>query len=96
MIYVGDGLRVFRASFREFVCEKKGSDEIGDLKDKYAVPGVWATIRIPALIIISACGILLLTTQESLSHQVTMLLTSVGAILPVLLDITRKVTKAGS
>ena len=87
---------LFAISFREFVLRKKGSQEIANLKDKYAVPGLWATIRIPALIIIAACAILLLMTQESVSHKVTVAITSMGAIVPIVMEITRKITGKGA
>lgn len=83
-------VRLFAISFREFVLQKKGTDEIRNLKESYSVPGLWATIRIPTLIIISASAVLLLLTQESVSQRVTGLITSVGAIIPVLLDIAKK------
>jgi hypothetical protein len=87
---------LFSLSFREFVLEKKGSPEIEELKANYSVPGVWATIRIPTLIVIAACAFLLLLTQESISHRVTVMITSVGAIVPVILEITKKVSSRGS
>jgi hypothetical protein len=87
---------LFTMSFREFVLQKKGSSEITRLKLRYSVPGVWATIRIPVLIVVAACAFLLLMTQENVTHQVTVLVTSVGAIVPVLLEITKKLGKGGS
>ncbi|HXB92993.1 MAG TPA: hypothetical protein VNU72_11915, partial [Puia sp.] len=88
-------VRLFAISFREFVLQKKGTKEIRDLKETYSVPGLWATIRIPALIIISASAILLVLTQESVSQRITGLITSVGAIVPVLLDMAKKMTGKG-
>lgn len=86
---------LFSLSFREFVLRKKGSPEIIRLKLRYSVPGVWATIRIPVLIVVAACAFLLLMTQETVTHQVTVLVTSVGAMVPVILEITKKFSKGG-
>jgi hypothetical protein len=86
---------LFALSFREFILRKKGSSEIIRLKLRYSVPGVWATIRIPVLIVVAACAFLLLMTQENVTHQVTVLVTSVGAIVPVVLEITKKLGKGG-
>ncbi len=86
---------LFALSFREFVLRKKGSAEIIRLKCRYSVPGVWATIRIPVLIVVAACAFLLLMTQENVTHQVTILFTSVGAIVPVVLELTKKLGKGG-
>lgn len=87
---------LFAISFREFVAQKKGTAEIARLKTRYTIPGVWATIRIPALIVITACAFLLVFTQESVSHKVTVMVTSAGAIIPVILEITKKFTSKGA
>lgn len=90
-----NGWKLFSPSFREFILRKKGTAEITALRDEFSVPGVWATIRIPALIVIAACAVLLVMTQESISHRVTVMITSVGAIIPVVMEITKKVTGKG-
>ncbi|HTR28572.1 MAG TPA: hypothetical protein VMH27_04850 [Puia sp.] len=87
---------LFSISFREFVLRKKGTPEIARLKDRYSVPGLWAMIRIPSLIIIAACAVLLLMTQENVTHRITVAVTSLSAIVPVVLEITRKITTKGS
>jgi hypothetical protein len=91
-----DQWSIFAISFREFILRKKGSTEISRLKEKYSVPGLWATIRIPALIIIVACAVLLILTQESVSHQITVAITSVGAIVPIILEVTKRITSKGA
>src|SRR6202008_3762778 len=48
-----DQWTMFAISFREFLLRKKGTVEIKRLKQRYSVPGVWSTIRIPALIVIA-------------------------------------------
>ena len=87
---------LFAVSFREFVLQKKGTAELARLKSRYSAPGLWATIRIPALIVIIACAVLLVLTQESVSHKITVMVTSAGAIVPVILEITKKFTGKGS
>jgi hypothetical protein len=57
---------------------------------------LWATIRIPALIIIVACAVLLILTQESVSHQITVAITSLGAIVPIILEVTKRITSKGA
>jgi hypothetical protein len=91
-----DEWTLFSISFREFVLRKKGEPRITKLKDQFSVPGVWAMIRIPALIIIAACAILLLMTQENVTHRVTVAVTSIGAIVPVVLEITRRIATRGN
>ena len=91
-----DQWSIFAISFREFVLRKKGSPEIDRLKQKYSVPGVWATIRIPALIVIVACAVLLIMTQESVSHQIAVGITSVSAIVPIIMEVTKRVTGKGA
>lgn len=86
---------LFAVSFREYILQKKGTREIALLKNRYSVPGLWATIRIPTLIIIIACAILLVLTQESVSHRITVMVTSVGAVVPIILEITKKFTTKG-
>ncbi|GGB23474.1 hypothetical protein [Puia dinghuensis] len=94
--YQNNECMLFAISFREFILQKRGSPAIKGLKEKYAVPGVWATIRIPALIIIAACAVMLVMTQESISHRITVALTSVGAIIPVVLELTKKFGSKGT
>ena len=91
-----DEWTLFSISFREFVLRKKGAPEITQLKDQFSVPGVWAMIRIPALIIIAACAILLLMTQDNVTHRVTVAVTSLGAIVPVVLEITKRIATRGN
>jgi hypothetical protein len=40
--------------------------------------------------------VLLLMTQENVSHQVTVAITSMGAIVPVVMEITKKITGKGA
>jgi len=91
----GDKWALFAISFREYVLQKKGSREIARLKTRFSAPGLWSTIRIPALIIIAACAVLLLMTQDSVSHRVTVMITSAGAIVPVILEITKRIASKG-
>ena len=91
-----DQWSLFALSFREFVRRKKGTEEIATLKKEFAVPGVWATIRMPTLIVITACAVLLFMTQESVSHKITVAITSVGAIVPIIMEITKRLGSKGA
>jgi hypothetical protein len=96
LIYNTNELKFFQPSFRNFILTKKSTDEIERLKNKYSVPGIWQTIRIPALIVIAVSAIFLLLTQENISHRLAGLITSVGAIIPLAMEITKRAATKGT
>ncbi len=83
-------LQFFSYSFKSYVLSKKGSKEVEELKAEIATPGTWEALRIPLLILIGITGIFLFITQSDLSHQVTAIITSAAAIIPLLLKLTEK------
>ena len=94
--YENNELKFFDPAFRNFILTKKGSSEMGKLKQKFSVPGIWQTIRIPALVLIAVTAIFLLLTQENVSHKIAGLITSVGALIPLALEITKRAAGKGS
>jgi hypothetical protein len=96
VVYNNNELKFFQLSFRNFLLTKRGTDEIDKLKNKYSVPGIWQTIRIPALIVIAVSAIFLLLTQENISHRLAGLITSVGAIIPLVMEITKRAATKGT
>jgi hypothetical protein len=88
--YENNQLTFFHPSFRNFILTKKGSPDMEKLKEKFSVGGLWKTIRIPALIIIGVAAIFLILTQENFTHKLAGFITSIGALIPLLMEITKK------
>ena len=85
-------LRLFSASFQNFLLSKKDSKEIIKLKSKYSTPGAWETIRVPVLVFVAVTALLIFTTQADLSNRISGLLASLTAIVPLLLKLTNKLS----
>ena len=94
--YHNNELTLFNLAFRNFILTKKGSPEVEKLKQEYSVPGIWQTIRIPALVIIAVAALFLLLTQENVSHKLAGLITSVGALIPLALEISKRAASKSS
>jgi hypothetical protein len=77
--------RLFSNSFRNYLLGKSGSHEIARLRAVYAAPGIWETMRIPVLVLISVSGIFIFATQDDFSHKLSAVLTSIGALIPLLM-----------
>jgi hypothetical protein len=90
LLYENSHFRLFALSFRNFLISKKGSIEILRLKNEYTVPGIWETMRVPVLVLIAVGGIFIFTTQEDFSHKLSAVLTSLGALIPLLLKLTER------
>jgi hypothetical protein len=85
LTYENSHFRLFSLSFRNFLLAKKGTPDIEKLKGQYAAPGIWETMRVPILVLIAVAGIFIFTTQDDLAHKISAVLTSIGALIPLLL-----------
>jgi hypothetical protein len=74
----------FSKSFQNYILSKKGTAEIRELKSQVAVAGTWQAFRNPVLFVVVIIASFLVITQDTLVHQATALITSVGAIFRLL------------
>lgn len=95
LLYENSHFRLFSLSFRNFLLHKKGSRDIRKLQAKYAVPGIWETMRVPALVLIAVAGVFIYATQDDLAHKISAVLTSIVAIVPLLLKLAGRGGSAG-
>ncbi|HXB08952.1 MAG TPA: hypothetical protein VNW04_17620 [Puia sp.] len=95
LLYEYSHFRLFSLSFRNFLLAKKATAQVIKLKAKYAAPGIWETMRIPALVLIAVAGIFIFTTQDDLAHKISAILTSIGAMIPLLLKLTGRNASEG-
>lgn len=82
----------FSLSFQNYILSKKRTTEIRQLKSQVAVAGTWEAFRIPVLIVMTIIASFLVITQDTLVHQATALITSVGAIFHLLSGFASKLS----
>lgn len=83
---------VFSMSFRQFILSKKDSLEIKILMKKFRIGGTWEAFRIPVLSLIAVTGVIIFATQSQLSHQLLAMLTSLTALMPLVLKLFQRST----
>jgi len=74
------GMKIISVSFRNFILDKGGENEIANLKNKYHIRGTWAKIKTPVLVSITAISIFLFITQEDLLQRVAALVPTLTAL----------------
>lgn len=80
-------LDVFAPSFRNYILTKSGTPAITALNNKYELPGVWSSIKIPAFSLMAVIGIFILFTQTEITHRITGFFASIAALLPLVLKL---------
>ncbi len=83
----------FSMSFRNYVIAKKDTKAMQELLAEYAGGGVWQSIRIPAYMLMLAVLVFIVFTQSEVAHDLTALITSAVALIPVLLQLLGKGSK---
>ncbi len=83
-------LDFFSLSFRNYLLSKKGTDEINKLRQEYALPGVWESMRIPILSIVAAASIFLVLTQGEFTEKISGILASAAALIPLVFKLFEK------
>ena len=74
-------MKIMGISFRNYILDKKKSEEISKLKDQFHIQGTWGKLRTPVLIAITAIGTFLFITQQDLIQRVAALVPTLSAIL---------------
>lgn len=85
LVLPDDELNFFSLSFRQFLLTKKDTAEITKFRSQFSASGSWDAFRIPVLSLIAVVGIFIVATQTDFTHQVTAILTSVAALIPLVL-----------
>ncbi len=80
-----DSWEIFSLSFRQYILGKKNTTEIENLLGQFRTAGTWDAFKIAALSVIAVAGVVIVSTQSDLSHKVLALLTSLTALLPLVL-----------
>jgi hypothetical protein len=83
-------IKFFSLSFRNFLLGKKGTQEIDDLKTKFATGGMWRSIRIPVFMILCGFLVFFVLTQNEMTHRLTAFISSVAALGPLLIEFISK------
>jgi hypothetical protein len=74
-------LKIMSVSFRNFILDKRNTEELSSLSQKFHIQGTWAKLRTPVLVIITAMGAFLFITQQNLLQRVTALVPTLSAVL---------------
>jgi hypothetical protein len=81
LINKDEELRIMSVSFRNFILDKRNSQELSSLSQKFHLQGSWAKLRTPVLVIITAIGAFLFITQQDLLQRMTALVPTLSAVL---------------
>ena len=87
-------LSFFSLSFRNYILAKKDTKEMQDLLANYSTGGVWQSIRVPAFMLMGALLVFVVFTQGEVAHDLTALVTSAVALVPILLQLLGKSSKS--
>ena len=74
-------LKIMSVSFRNFILDKRNTEELSSLTQKFHVQGTWGKLRTPVLVIITAIGAFIFITQQNLLQRVTALVPTLSAVL---------------
>jgi fumarate reductase subunit D len=89
-------LDFFSYSFRNFVIIKGSDPKLQANFKRYSVGGVWHSLRAPVLLIITALGVFFLMTQQKIAQDLTTVITSLLALIPLLTQLLGTGTSAAS
>ena len=74
-------------SFRNFLISKTGSGEIRDLQQTVSEGGKWGNLRVVFYIVLLAILFFLFITKEEISKQMVAIVSSLAALIPLLLKL---------
>jgi hypothetical protein len=80
-------LRIMTDSFRNYLVGKTGSAEVKDLEKKVSQGGKWGNLRAVFYIFLVAIVLFLFIVREDVSKRVLAIVTSLAAIIPLLLKL---------
>jgi hypothetical protein len=86
-------LRFITHSFHNFVLNQAGNRVIRAQLKKAHEQGSWQRLRMPLFLLLSAVGIFVFLTQDAIYQKMTGLLTSVGALVPLISQFFNKSDK---
>jgi hypothetical protein len=80
-------LRIMSDSFRNFLISKTGSGEIRALQQSVSEGGKWGNLRVVFYIVLLAILFFLFITKEEISKQMVAIVSSLAALIPLLLKL---------
>ena len=80
LINNSEQLKIMSVSFRNYILDKRYSEELKNLKEQFQMQGSWGKLRTPVLIIITAIGVFLFLTQQDLLQRMTALIPTLSAV----------------
>jgi hypothetical protein len=69
--------------FRQFILEQRQTAETALLRREFRGQSLWESVRTPLLVVILAVGVFIFLTQENISKQMLVLLTTLSSLLPL-------------
>jgi hypothetical protein len=95
VLYIGDDeqLHFITHSLHNFILDRSRDKTIVEQLKKAHNQGSWQSFRIPLFLILSAAGIFVFLTQDAIYQKMTGLLTSVGALVPLISQFFNKPDK---
>jgi|GEM_PF-7067843 len=94
MIKEDDNFTLMTKSFRNFLITKEKSEEIERLAKQEK--GSWAAVRTFFLIVLLAVAVFIFISQEEATKRIITIVTSVGALLPLILKLFDKSSRSAS
>ncbi len=79
-----DEIKLFSASFRAYVLEKKGTPEIYQMQKKFQQNSTWQSFRIPLLIILFGIALFIFFTQEETFQKFAAIVAGASSVLSLL------------
>lgn len=89
-------LALINYSFRNYLITKAGTAEIAKLKREISEGGNWETLRTIFLVLTFVVVVFLFIVQEDVSKRVFAIVTSLGALVPLILKLFEKNVTGGS
>ncbi|MFL5811818.1 MAG: hypothetical protein ACJ749_20010, partial [Flavisolibacter sp.] len=93
LIYEDYKVRPFSYSFRNFVLMQKDDTAMQLILKKYAIGGVWKALKMPVLVVAGTIGVFFVLTQNEVAQDLTAFITSLVAIIPLLIQLLGRNTR---